>query len=98
MGGCGLGGRRKTRRSWKEKHHSEGIGELRKGDLTSKGYSVKKSKTARQNALRKVVKTEGALSTFRKLNAIATYTKKTSKGKSKTFKRDRNWVRKTFMK
>lgn len=98
MGGCELGGRRKTKRTWKQKHHSEGIGPLRHGDLTSKGYSVKNGKTSRQRALRKVVKTEGALSTFRKLNAIAVYDKNSSPTKSRTFKRDRNWVRKTFMK
>ena len=91
-------GGRKIKRTWKQKHHSEGIGPLRHGDLSSKGYSVKKEKTSRHRALRKVVKSEGALSTFRKLNAIATYTKNNSKGKSKTFKKDRNWVRKTFMK
>jgi len=88
------GGRRHTRRYWK----THGIGELRHGDLTSKGYSAKKGKTARHRALKKVVKSEGPLSTFRKLNAIATFTKRTSKGKSKTFKADRNWIKKTFMK
>ena len=88
------GGRRYTRRYLK----LHGIGKLRHGDLTSKGYSVKKSKTARHRALNKVVKSEGPLSTFRKLNAIAVYTKRSSKGKSKTFKADRNWIKKTFMK
>lgn len=90
---CGSG-RRKT---WKQKHHSQGIGELHHGDLSKRGYSVTKGKTARHRALKKVVRAEGALSTFRKLNAVSTYTKNTSKTKSKTFKRDRNWVKKTFM-
>ena len=91
MSKCGAG------RTWRQKHHSKGIGELDKGDLSKRGYSVKKGKTARHRALKKVVKAEGALSTFRKLNAVATYTKNSAKSKSKTFKRDRNWVKKTFM-
>jgi hypothetical protein len=89
---CGAG--RHTRRYWK----THGIGQLKKGDLTKRGYSVSKGKTARHKALRKTVRALGALSTFRKLNAIGTLTKRTSKGKSRTFKADRNWVKKTFMK
>jgi hypothetical protein len=88
---CGAG------KTWKQKHHSKGIGELRHGDLSKRGYSVTKGKTARHRALKKVVRAEGPLSTFRKLNAVSTYTKNTSKTKSKTFKRDRNWIKKTFM-
>lgn len=88
---CGSG------KTWKQKHRSKGIGELQHGDLSKRGYSVTKGKTARHRALKKVVRAEGPLSTFRKLNAVSTYTKNTSKTKSKTFKRDRNWVKKTFM-
>jgi hypothetical protein len=83
--------------SHSQKHHSEGIGPLHHGDLSKRGYSVKKGKTARHRALKKVVRDEGPLSTFRKLNAVATYTKNESPSKSKTFKRDRNWIKKTFM-
>lgn len=82
---------------WSSKH-GVGIGPLKEGDLSKRGYSVSKSKTARHRALRKTVRALGPLSTFRKLNAVATYTKRTSKGKSKTFKADRNWIKKTFMK
>jgi hypothetical protein len=92
-GTCGAG-RRHTRKWWK----AHGIGPMREGELSSKGYSVTKGKTARHRALRKTVRALGALSTFRKLNAVSTLTKRTSKGKSKTFKSDRNWVKKTFMK
>lgn len=77
--------------------HGPGIGPLKEGALTSVGYSVKKGKTARHKSIRKAVKKYGALSTFRKLQAISTYMKRTSKGKSRTYKSDRNWVRKTFM-
>ncbi len=80
---------------WAAKH-GPGIGELKPGGLM--GYSPSLSKTARHSKLRKVVKRKGALSTFRKLNALATYTKRTAKGKSKTAKSDRNWVKKTYMK
>jgi Family of unknown function (DUF5771) len=77
--------------------HGPGIGPLKEGELSSRGYSVSKSKTSRHRALRKTVRALGPLSTFRKLNAIATYTKRTAKGKSAKFKTDRNWVKKTFM-
>lgn len=78
-----------------EKKHGPGIGELTPGGLM--GYSTSMSKTARHKKLRKAVKAAGPLSTFRKLNALSTYTKRTAKGKSKTAKADRNWVKKTFM-
>ncbi len=84
-----------ARGKWAAKH-GPGIGELTPGGLM--GYSPSMSKTARHTKLRKVVKSKGALSTFRKLNALATYTKRTAKGKSKTAKADRNWVKKTYMK
>jgi len=93
---CGM--KKGGRKTFRQKYHSEGIGELRHGDLSKRGYSVKKTLRARHKALKKVVKAEGPLSTFRKLNAISVYTKNNAPTKSKTFKRDRNWVRKTFMK
>jgi hypothetical protein len=73
-----------------------GIGELKKGQLH--GYHAKNSKTLRRRSLRKTVRSVGALSTFRKLNALAVYTKNSAPTKSKTIKTDRNWVKKTFMK
>jgi len=86
---CGLGGRRTQRK---------GIGPLHRGDLTSRGYSASKSKTARRSALKKVVKAEGPLKAFRQLNAIAVYDKNSAPTKSRTFKADRNWIRRTYMK
>lgn len=83
-----------ARGKWSAKH-GPGIGELKPGGLM--GYSPSQSKTARHTKLRKVVKRKGALSTFRKLNALATYTKRTAKSKSRTAKTDRNWVKKTYM-
>ena len=77
--------------------HGPGIGTMKQGLLTRLGYSAEKGKTARHKAIRKAVKRYGPLSTFRKLQAVSTYTKRTSKGKSRTYKADRNWVRKMFM-
>lgn len=79
---------------WAEKH-GPGIGKLEEG--TMMGYTPSGSKTARHKSIRKAVKKHGALSTFRKLNALSTYTKRTSKTRSRTAKADRNWVKKTFM-
>ena len=78
------GGRRRSR-----------IGTLRKGTLM--GYHAKNSMRSRRATLRKVVRRVGALSAFRKLNAVAVYSKKRAPGTAKTFKRDRNWIRKTFL-
>lgn len=94
---CGSSRRRTRRTAWQKKH-GPGIGKLHHGDLTSRGYSVSKSKTARRSALRRVVKAEGPLKAFRQLNAVAVYSKNSSPTKSRTFKADRNWVRKTYMK
>lgn len=86
MSTCGAG-RRYTKK---------GIGELKKGELH--GYHAKNGKITRRRSLRKTVRSVGPLSTFRKLNALAVYTKNSSPGKSKTIKADRNWIKKTFMK
>ena len=82
---------------WKSVHGESGIGPMRQGELTSTGYSVTRGKTARHRALRKAAHRFGPLSTFRKLNAVATYTKRTSKSKSRTFRSDRDWIKKIFM-
>jgi len=81
---------------WQSKH-GVGIGELKEGKLARVGYAVTSPKTARHRALRKAVKSYGALSTFRKLQAVGTYTKRTSKSKSHKFIADRDWVKKSFM-
>ena len=83
-------GRRKTLRG-------PGIGDLKEGKLTKFGYSAKKATSTRRRALRKAVRSYGALSTFRKLQAVGTFTKRTSKSKSRKFIADRNWVKKSFM-
>jgi hypothetical protein len=72
------------------------IGPLRQGDLTSKGYSSKDSASQRHAALAKAVGAYGRLSTLRKLNAIAVLNKTTAPSRAKTFKTDRDWVKKTY--
>jgi hypothetical protein len=74
------------------------IGPLKKGVLSSTGYSVKNSLPKRRKSLKKLVKKEGALKAFKQLNLVAVYNKNSAPTKSRTFKRDRNWIRRTFMK
>jgi hypothetical protein len=77
--------------------HGPGIGMLKKGELSQYGYSSSAPRVVRRNALRKAVQTYGATSTFRKVNALETYSKRTAPSRSKTYRADRNWVKKTFM-
>lgn len=83
------GGRRRTSKNL--------IGPLKEGALSKFGYHANKSKISRHKSLRKAVRRYGPLSTFRKLQAVGTLTKRTEKSKSKKFIADRNWVRKTYM-
>lgn len=69
-----------------------GIGPLKKGELEAVGYDRHKTARSRHMALNAAIKKYGGLSTYRKLNAIAVYTKRTSPSASKTFKADRNYV------
>jgi hypothetical protein len=72
------------------------IGPLKTGELKSKGYSTTGSLKQRHAALKKAVRSYGRLSTLRKLNAVAVLNKRRAPGRSKTFKADRNWVKKTY--
>ena len=80
---------------WADKN-GPGIVMEHPGALSSVGYSVVSKPTRRHSALRKAVRKFGPLSTFRKLQAVGTYTKRTSKGRSKKFMADRNWVKKKY--
>lgn len=82
---------------WREVNQSPGIQITHPGALSSVGYSVTAKPTRRHSALRKAVDKFGPLSTFRKLQAVSTFTKRTSKGRSKKFRADRNWVKKKYM-
>ena len=68
------------------------IGTLKKGKLAQFGYSARKSARARHAALNAAVKKYGPLSVYRKLNAVAVYTKRTAPSASKVFLQDRAFV------
>jgi len=72
------------------------IGPLKKGSLTDLGYSAADSSATRRASLSKAVGKYGRLSTYRKLNAVATLTKNTAPAKAAVFKADRDWVKKTY--
>jgi hypothetical protein len=75
----------------------KGIGALRKGDLTQFGYHTDLAADKRHAALKKAVEKYGALSVFRKLNAVYVYNKAKSPKSSAVFLTDRNWTKRTFM-
>lgn len=72
-----------------------GIGPLRKGDLTQFGYGrvTEMSDGLRHLALARAVSTFGALTVWRKLNAVYVYTRNTSPRSSAVFKADRDWIK-----
>ena len=75
-----------------------GIGPLRKGELTKYGYkNVSELSVAdRHAALEKAIAEYGSLGVWRKLNAVAVYTKRTLPHISKIFKADMDWIRAKF--
>ena len=73
----------------------KGIGKLRKGGL--EGYHAALPLTQRHTILQKAVAKHGALSVFRKLNAIYVYNKIRAPTTGATFLADRNWIQRTFM-
>jgi len=81
---------------WTSVNRSKGIGKLRPGTLSSSGYNVEASAEARHKAIERSVKKYGALRTLRRLNAVATYTKRTSPTKSRKFKADVKYVQSKY--
>jgi hypothetical protein len=75
-----------------------GIGPLRKGELSKYGYTnvSELSESQRHAALEKAIQEYGSLGVWRKLNAVAVYTKRTSPRISEIFKADMDWIRATF--
>jgi hypothetical protein len=67
---------------------------LRRGTLTKHGYSTHDPQAKRRAALARAVKAEGWLSVFRKLNAVAIYSKHKPAGA--VFLRDRDYVKRRF--
>jgi hypothetical protein len=74
----------------------ESIGPLRKGELKKHGYVYRSSEDRRHNALRNAIKEFGALSVFRKLDAVTKLSVRTVPEASAVFKRDRDWVRRHY--
>lgn len=75
-----------------------GIGPLRHGELMKHGYAkvVDMTVAARHKALDSAVKEFGSLTVWRKLNAIAVYTKRTAPHSSKIFKADMAYIRSKY--
>ena len=72
------------------------IGPLKKGLMKRVGYSVGAKAKTRRRAVDRAVKKYGKLSTLRKLNAVAVYTRRTSPVKSRKFKSDVKYVQKKY--
>lgn len=81
---------------WQTVRRMMGIGPLSRGDLTSLGYSHTKGTAERHAAIDTAVSKYGRASTIRKLNAIATYSKRTAPSRSAVYKRDMRYVQKKF--
>lgn len=72
------------------------IGPLKKGLLKRTGYSVTAKAKTRRRAVDVAVRKYGKLSTLRKLNAVAVYTRRTSPVKSRKFKSDVKYIQKKY--
>ena len=88
--------RTSRRTAWQKRTGRKGIGSLKKGLLTKTGYSVSSSKSRRHKAVDRAVKRYGKLSTLRKLNAVAVYTRRRSPAKSRAFKSDVRYIQKKY--
>lgn len=75
-----------------------GIGTLKQGNLVRFGYQAIASMGTdkRRVALRKAVGAYGALTVWRKLNALSIYTRRTSPATSRAAKADMDWIRATW--
>lgn len=74
------------------RNNSKRMSQLRKGDLIKYGYQYRLSDRLRHHALEKAIKVYGALSVYRKLDAVAKLSVKTAPDASSIFVKDRNWV------
>ena len=71
----------------------EGFGKLRKGELIKYGYQYRLSDALRHAALKKAIDRYGALSVYRKLDAVAKLSTRTAPDASHVFGKDRNWIK-----
>lgn len=90
--------RKTSKRHTPEHSRKSRIGPLRKGELAKHGYHRVVHLTIRQrrNALRKAIHEFGSLGVWRKLNAVAVYTKHSAPKSSRVFKEDMDWIKTEF--
>jgi hypothetical protein len=74
----------------------KGIGTLKKGALSRYGYGTSKSARSRHIALNAAAKHDGPLTVYRRLNALAVYTKRTSPTTAKVALADRAYIGEAF--
>jgi len=90
--------RKHSRSSPRRTRRNGTIGPLRKGELTKYGYVhvTKLTVSQRHAALKKAIQEYGSLTTWKKLNAVAVYTRYTAPESSAVFKQDMDWIRKNY--
>jgi hypothetical protein len=74
----------------------EGIGKLRKGELIKYGYQYRLSDSLRHSALKRAIDRYGALSIYRKLDAVSKLSLRTAPDASEVFSKDRDWIKNNF--
>jgi hypothetical protein len=74
----------------------EGIGKLRKGELVKYGYQYRLSDSLRHEGLKRAIKRYGALSVYRKLDAVAKLSLRTAPDAAKIFSMDRDWIKDNY--
>ena len=86
----------KSRSTSNQSNKSKRIGKLRKGALIKYGYQYRLSDSLREKALIKAIKAYGALSVYRKLDAVAKLSIHKAPEAHSIFVRDRNWIRSNY--
>jgi len=73
------------------------IGPLRSGDLIKYGYQYRLPSDKRREALKEAINSYGAVSTYRKLDAIAKLGVKKMPKAAEVFAADRDWVHRHYI-
>ena len=71
--------------------------ELKKGTLSQYGYHAHLNAQERHKSLSRATRNIPAITVFRKLNAVYVLSRNTNPRVSNIFRRDRDWVKSTFM-
>ncbi len=75
----------------------KGFAPLKEGELSRYGYKARLPEAERHASLKKAIDVYGALSVFRKLDAIAKLTLRTAPEAHKVFVADRKWIQNNFV-